>query len=376
MRRALLPAALVLAAGCSAPAIEMHLSLPDAAATQGFDLSCVSAVAVRVVGNDLGNDTHAADTLNDCLDLSTPPQSFADVQRAIAGKFSFSIPDSGLAGVELTGFKGSCNDHIDSHEAVFYGGAPRADGADALTLPLVPNITCNAARNYQVRVVDLTILTATGVCSTPLDATSIYAADLRPRLLGSRMPRMTREIGVSSADAPDGKAMIASYAGTIDDRSCVAIGYAGTLSGGVGCVNPTAPTLCAATGEIEVGSLPLPVTSDSRDPGLAGQYGEPVYGAVYEAAAGTSGSRTALTGATVELADPTQGKVVYVDFSGETLSPLPNATATNEDGLFIAYVQGTATNLVVKAPGHTQQTYRIASAPEWPSILVAALPKP
>jgi hypothetical protein len=375
MPRAPLAAAFVLAAGCSPSAIGMHLSLPDASATQGFDLSCVSAVAVRVVGNDIGNDTHPADTIDDCVDLASPPQSFADVQRDVAGKFSFSIPESGLAGVQLAGFKGSCNDHIDSHEAVFYGGAPRVDGSDSLILPLVPNITCNAGRNYQVRVVDLTVLTATDLCSTPLDASNVYAADLRPRLLGGRMPRMTREIGVSSVDAPDGKGTVASYAGTIDDRSCIAIDYRGTLSGGVACVNPTAPTLCAATGEIEVGSLPLLVTSGSRDAALAARYGEPVYGAVYEAEAGTSGPRTALAGATVELSDPAQGTIVYVDFSSEKLTALPGATSTNDDGLFIAYIQGTATNLVVKAPGHTQQTLRVASAPEWPSIVVAALPK-
>jgi hypothetical protein len=362
-------------AACTDPAIEMRLALPGADAARGFDLSCTGAVTVRIVGNDLGDDKHPGDAVTSCVDLTTPPQSFADLQRAISGRFSFAIPGSGLAAVQIAGFKGRCDDHLESHEAVFYGGAMRGDG-DTLAIPVVPNLSCSTARSYNVRVVDLTALTATGSCSTPLDPTAVFAADIRPRMLGDRASRMMLEVGVSIASAPGGTATVASYAAAASDRSCVAVGYQGSLTGGLACVNPTAPTLCGDPGEIEITALPQASASSSTDAALVKQYGSPVFGAVWEPSSSSS-SETALAGATVELADPSQGKIVYGDIGfgvPPTVTPIPNAQSTNASGLFIAYIRGEPTNLIVRAPGHATQTLRVASTPDWPSTLIAVLP--
>jgi len=369
VRPAYLVAALGLAA-CTEPAIEMAVVLPSATATQGFDLSCVGAVAVRVIGNDIGDASRQADELADCVDLTTPPSTFGDVQRAIHGRFAFALPRSGLAGVQLSGFKGSCSDRVGSHEAVFFGGAPRG-GSDTMTIPLIPNISCDRAKAYDVTVVDLVALTSTHECDSPIDVSTVFAGDLHPRLLGDRMPRMELEHGVSAVNALDGTGRVQSYAATASSRSCIAIGDRGVVSGGVSCVNAAAPTLCGDPGELEVAALPLSLTAASRDAALIAQYGEPVFGAVWEPS--LIGADHAISGATVELADPSQGTVVYVQRGTGTLDPIASARATGTDGLFIAYLRGEPTSLIVKAPGHVQETLQVASSPDWPSTVLAVL---
>jgi hypothetical protein len=366
--------ALALAA-CSDPVLEMHLALPGSDATHNFDLSCTGAVAVQVIGKDLGDAQ--AEILRDCVDLSGPPQSFDDIQRAISGRFSFGMPRSGLLGVQLTGFQGSCNDSLDSHEAVFYGGAPRG-GSDSLTIPLVPNISCGATQPYPVRVLDLATLTLTDTCAAPPDATTVFAADIHPRMIGDAAPRMMLERGVSSVSAPAGKGTVQAYAAAVDSRSCIALGYQGTLDGGARCMDHDAWTLCGEGDEDEVASLPRQVIMDSTDPALVRQYGPPVFGAVWELS--DSFVKSAIGGATVALQDPAQGKVVYVDTPGiltlTTLTPIENARSTAASGLFVVYLRGEPTNLIVSAPGHVTQTLKIASAPDWPSsTLVAVLPR-
>jgi hypothetical protein len=362
-------------AACTDRAIEMTLALPSEASVAGFDLSCVGAVSVVVVGNDVGDDDRPPDELGDCVDLAAAPKTFADVQRAIAGRFALALPRSGLAGVQLSGWKGGCNDRLDSREAVFYGGAPHA-GSDRMTIPLVANISCDKARTYSVHAVDLSALTATKTCTPPTDQPLVFAGDIHPVLLGDDMPRMMLEWGASEVQAPGGLGTVASYAAAYNSRSCIAVGYEGTISGGAGCVNPAAPTLCGAPGapgELEVASLALPYAAMSTEDALTELYGEPVFGAVWEPS--DVAVKAPIANATVELVDPTQGKVFYLQRGATQFTRLDSARGTGADGLFVAYVRGDPTNLTVKAAGHATQTLRVASTPDWPSTVLAVLPR-
>jgi hypothetical protein len=164
-----------------------------------------------------------------------------------------------------------------------------------------------------------------------------------------------------------------SYATAASPRTCIAVGYQGTANGGVECVNPSAPLLCGDSGQLEVATLPLTYTDLSREPSLVAQYGPPVFGAVFEPT--NSDTEIPIAGATVELADPAQGKVFYLQRGADRFTRIGGATATAADGLFVAYIHGEPTNLVVKAAGHVPQTLQVASTPEFPSTVLAALPR-
>jgi hypothetical protein len=356
---------------CTDPVIEMTLALPGPAAAQGFDLSCVGAVSVAVIGNDMGDSGNPPDALGDCVDLATPPKTFGDIQHAIAGRFSFSLPRSGLAAVQLSGVRGSCSDHITSRESVFYGGALHTSG-DRMTIPLVPNISCDKARTYAVSTLDLLALATVRICSSPSDSPIVFAADIRPGLTGGQAPPMTLEHGASSVSADSGSGTVASYSAAADSHACIAVGYQGSVNGGVECVNPAAPTLCADSGQLELATLPLAFTALSREAPLAAQYGEPVFGGVWEPT--DTPIEMPLAGATVALADPTRGQVIYLQRGVTQLTRIQGAVGTGADGLFAVYLHGGPSDLIVSAPGHATQTLRIASTPEWPSTVVVALP--
>lgn len=353
-------------AGCAEPAIEMHLALPSPAAAQGFDVSCVSAVAVSAVGRDAGGGGRAADQLDACVDLSVAPRTFADIPQAVAGRFALGLPRSGLVGVALRGLRGRCSDAT-PREPVFYGGAPR-DG-DQLSIPIVPNLSCDKPRSYTVSVTDLANLAANHSCLPPIEIPAVFAADIHPRLLGDQLPRMTLEAGPTVTTI--GAATVDSFAATADSRACVAVGFTGLANAGVSCVNLGAPTLCASTGQVELATLPLAYASASRDPGLVAQYGEPVFGTVWHAPGGTSAP---LPGATVELTDPSQGKVFYVEHGANQLTRNDAARATTADAWFVAYIRGEPAGLIVRAAGHVTQTVRVASTPELPATVLVVLP--
>jgi hypothetical protein len=290
------------------------------------------------------------------------------VRALVAGRFEVPLPQSGLAGVELQGFTGLCDDLI-PYESIFYGGA-KYDGG-SLELPVVPNLSCNRRQSYRVRPVDLLALTTTRTCA-PVSGL-VFSANIRPRLLGDIASPATFEFGASAANTVNGVSTIESFAAA-ENGTCVAAGFTQepTIGGG-GCINTGAPTLCAQPGEIELPVVPYVYAGSSRDQQLFLDYGEPVFGAAWEV--GTSPTKTPIAGATVELADPSQGKVVYVERADNRFVVRPGATSTNAEGLFMVYLKGAPTTLTVKAPQHRQQTYTVGSSPDFPSVLLAALPR-
>jgi hypothetical protein len=254
---------------------------------------------------------------------------------------------------------------------VFYGGAPHT-GGDRMTIPLVPNISCDKARSYDVSVVDLLALATDHSCSWPGDVPQVFAADMHRRLMGDQMPRMMLERGVSETFALLGSGTVASYSAAADDQACIAVGYQGAVNAGVECVNPAAPTLCADPGQLEIASLPQAYVDMSREADLVARYGEPVFGGVWEPT--NTSTEIAIADATVELADPTQGAVFYVQRGATRFTRIDGARGTNAEGWFVAYLRGEPTLLIVKAAGHTPQSLRVGSTPDWPSTVLAALP--
>jgi hypothetical protein len=373
-------AALLLALGaCADPVVDMSLKLPTAQQMPAdFDLSCITAVEVYAVGNERGSQATPPDVVGDCIDLPAAPSSFADIRAAIAGKFDLTIPQSGLAGVQVRGTVGACAEATRYHEANFYGGAVYLEGSDSLAIPVVPNISCSAKTIYQVSTIDMLALDKTKQCAMSLpDPTAqplVFAGDIRPQLLGASFDRMVWESG-QSAMPPDaaGKATISSFTGAAAQRSCIALGYDSAKSLAGSCINPGTPTLCAAPGELELAVIDNFYAFGSIDTALVQQYGPPVFGAVYKKAPPTIAYHTAIAGATVELEDPAQGKVIYVMPGANKLLPIGGATATDSSGMFIVYLKGDASSITVKAGGASQR-YTVASHNTAPPTLLAVFP--
>ncbi len=368
----------IVAGGCADPVIEMTLRMPNAnQMPANFDLSCVTAVDVVIAGNDKGTDGSNADQRTSCIEIASGQSSFASLRAAIAGKVDVTLPDSGLAAVSLRGRAGNCGDIGRTYESVFYGGAGYIAGQESMTIPIVANISCSVKKTYAASAVDLLSIVRTKTCAMSLPPLAqqpvLFAGNIRPLMMGSEFPLMVWDDGESfvAADAA-GKGSIASFSAAGTPRSCIAIGFDSPTNWGGTCVNPAAPTLCAGPNELELATMDDLTAFASIDTALVKQYGQPVYGAVFKASPAATLTKAVITGATVELEDPTQGKVVYVDPGPSKL--VPNAgTSTSASGMFMIYLKGEPTTVIVKSGGG-QQRYTVATAPGVPKTLIAVLP--
>ena len=373
-----LGASAIVSAGCADPSIDMSLKMPTANQIQAnFDLSCVTAVEVAAVGNQQESMDAPADVHSECVDLVKAPTSFADIRNAIAGKFDLKLPQSGLAGVKIRGTVGACSDKLRFYEANFFGGTPYA-GEDSLTIPVVPNISCNAPKTYTVATIDLLALTQTKQCAMSLPTGTgpyNYTGNIRPSLLGSPFPKMIWEGGPSGvAPSAASEAVVTSWAGSATPRSCIAMGYDSSTNTAESCINPGSLALCAGANKIELPVIDYTFANTSVDTALARDYGQPVFGAVYKQSAAAVLTKAPIVGATVELEDPTQGKVVYVTPTQTKYVPIQGGTSTGPDGLFMVYLKGETATLIVKS-GASQQRYTVATQDDqYSATLLAVLP--
>lgn len=354
--------ALLFVAACTDPAVEMHLVLPQQ--EPQMDLSCVSAVRLDAFGNDQGDaNTAATPQINtDCVDLAHAPTSFADLASMMHGQFVAPLPSSGLLGVEVHAFAGHCSDKQDPYEAMIYGGAPGS--SKDIAVPLVANISCAATATYTIHPIDLTNAGACGAMTTGY----VYAADVRPSMMGGDFARMYVDYGISAANmGADGTAPISSYS-AIMGAGCIAAGYADdtNMRYGLNCVDTTKPTLCGgAPGTVEVGVVPN-LYYGYFDHQLASQYGTPTFGAAYDIS-----TKHAIAGATVTI-DQGEGQVAYVEPGAGALDT--HAAPTGASGMFLVYAKG-AVAITVAAPGQVSEHYIVAGTPQEPATVIAALPK-
>jgi hypothetical protein len=360
-----LPLMLLALGACAEPAIEMSLKLPPTVPA-GFDVSCVTAIDVLAVGEFQGDEDTPPDLEGDCIDVAGM-SSFDDIRRAMAGQFTIDIPDSGLVGLSVRGSTGTCADIPAYHEAVFYGGAPAT--GDSVQIPVVPNLSCNMrGKVLPVHPVDLLALSSTKTCPVTTDGRA-FSANFRPLLLGDQLPTMTFEYGSSaSSQWTGGTTRVEVFSQAASAQTCVGVGYGSPSEiGGGRCVEDQ-PALCAAPGELELPIIAFDYMFQSRDVNLVAQYGEPVLGAVWE-----TGTKLPVAGATVTLEDPTQGTVVYVEKGTTKFTPKPGATSTPADGFFMVYLKGPPTNITVTSPLHNALPYKVATTPDYPTTLIAAL---
>jgi len=147
----------------------------------------------------------------------------------------------------------------------------------------------------------------------------------------------------------------------------IAMGFESGSKFAGSCINPGAPTLCAAPGEIELPVIDDVYAGNSIETAMVQQYGEPVFGAVWQQTA-----RLPAVGATVELEDPSAGKVVYVEPGAGKMSPIAGATSTGPDGMFMVYLKG-PTKLIVRQ-GASEQRLMVASTYLEPPTVLAVLP--
>jgi hypothetical protein len=368
----------IAAAGCADPVIEMTLRMPNAnQMPANFDLSCVTAVDVIVAGNDQGSDETDPDQTAECIEIPSGTSSFAALKTAIAGKVDLKLPQSGLAAVAIRGRAGVCDNSGREYESVFYGGAGYFEGEESMTIPIVANISCAAKKTYTVSTVDLLSIVRTKTCAMSLpplaDEPFLYAGNIRPLMMGPDFPMMAFDYGYSFVAAnAAGKGQIESYASAGTPRSCIAVGFDTNGNYAGSCIYQGAQTLCGSPGEIELATIDDLVAFASIDTNLVKEYGLPVYGAVFKASPAATLTKTVITGATVELEDPTQGKVVYVEPGPSKLAP-NGGTSTGASGMFMIYLKGEPTGVIVKGGG-SQQRYIVASTGYEPSTLLAVLP--
>jgi hypothetical protein len=373
------PPALLLAVGaaaaaaaCGDPAIEMRLELPPADQASGFDVSCVGAVEVIVRGTDRGrlpegpNDPgQPADDLDDCIEVSDV-HSYSEIRRAIAGRFSLALPESGLVGVDVRGSTGTCKKDLAPGDPIFYASAPYRAG-DELVLPMIPNLSCAAKSPKSVRLVDLLALTRSGAsqCATVLPASgTVYGGTIHPAAVSAAEFDPTDDFGAVKTNLTS----LLLFMKT-SEPSCLALAYGenGPMTT-ASCERRTAG-VCATGEQIELPIIDGNTAFQAATVASIDQYGGWVIGGVWGTDA--TGVKVPLAGATVKLAPGTDAERAKVGYLSDANNPreVAGAAATNATGLFIAYV-GSPVDFVISAPGYRDETVRMGSPNEPATALI------
>jgi hypothetical protein len=322
----------ILLGGCGDEAVDVSLQLPSAATSAMYDTSCVSAVEVYVDGGNYPTDD--GDYLLDCIDVTKPGATFADLRERIRGQFDMKIPASGLSGIELYAYNGTCNAAYDrDFDLIAYGSAPYA-GQDEIQLPILPNLSC-AQAGYQLRAVDILKYSKTANCDmSTWTGGRLGLATITP------LP-FTGEAywwGGQAATAVNGGVVtVYGRAQGIGAKSCLAA-WLDTDQDQVTCMPPAEQRVCATGGELEAPVINPAVGYGSANPAKISQWGAVVYGVVV--GPGPLANATV----TIDPADKDKGEVVYfemppgVETGTGMLRPLAG-TATGPNGLFAVYTQ-------------------------------------
>jgi len=318
--------------GCGDKAVDVTLAMPSAATAAMYDTSCVSAVEIYVDGGNYPTDD--SDYLLDCIDVTKSAPTFADLRERVRGKFDTKLPASGLSGIELYAYNGTCNAAYDrDYDLIAYGYAAYA-GQDTIELPVLPNLSC-AQKDYPVRPIDILKYSKTGQC-----AMSTWT---KGRIgLSSVIPEPFTDDafwwgGQSATSAAAGLVTVHGRAEGIGSKSCLA-SYLDMESDEVACLAPADQRACATGGELEAPVIDNVVGYNSADPAKIRQWGAVVFGLVV--------GPSALAGATVTLegADKDKGEIVYfdlppgVEMGTGTLAPHAG-TSTGPSGLFGVYTK-------------------------------------
>jgi len=330
---------IALCGGCFGDkAVELELAMPEPTLAAQFAPGCVTAVEVWLNGTKYPTDRD--DTIRDCLTLQPSANGTWDsVHASIRGKFSGDFPDSGLGGVEVYGYAGTCDSQSNNDFDLIFFAQAAYDGGDHLTVPVIPNLSC-ATEDVRVRAVDVLKLLKTGQCA--------QAAWTRGKLALTTLSPFpfTSELywwggQASAAIAADGTAALRGST-KVGPKTCLAIGNYNTSWEAVGCVGPLDQRACATGAELEAPMIDPNVAKASQDLGKITRWGSLVIGAVW----GTG----PLAGATVTLDDASKdlGEVVYFDMPAGVETGVGSLTpravpSTGPSGLFGVYTQSMVT---------------------------------
>ena len=365
---------LLVAGACTDPAIDIQLALPPppAQGQPAFDLSCVTAVDIQpiAVGDrkslDIGQREYDTMDASPCVDLTSPPTSFADIEAQLHGKFDIPVPANGLAALEIRGRAGTCKDMPAFYESVFYGAAPYG-GHGSVTIPVKHNISCDQATTYTIRPVDLGQLVQSKTCAPVTSTTGqVSAADVRPTGLGGDFPSVVMEVGAAYTSLANGTGTVnsfkQSYGGT-----CPAVAWDDNGAVGVTCINAGAPTACGQPGEIE-----LPVVQESLLTNAV-DGSQPYAGFVMGVVWSNTAPVGPVQGATVTLDQGAQGAVEYGSGGAQGFTPSATASATDASGMFEVYANEVV-GVTVTAPGHGTQRLFVGGDLNSVGSTIAVLP--
>ncbi|MBA2538172.1 MAG: hypothetical protein H0V17_00930 [Deltaproteobacteria bacterium] len=329
-----------LLAGCGESALTMTLEVPED--DERWDTSCVQTIEVFTTG--AGYPDQANDYIGQTLDLSdSRADTYQAIKGAVRGEFDVAIPDSGLSSVEMYGWNGlSGFFNADLFpELIFYARVPYT-GQDPINIELFANLDCSLSPVI-VRPIDLIQLVTTKNCTTAAitDATAFTSlGTLSPGLF---KPYLFGWGGIHGAAVANGLSSFQA-ATQVGPASCLAV-YGSTMTSTTGgCV--TATKACATGSEIEAVLVDDTYAANSLDDELQETLRGGVIGAVLD------GTKTGITGATVDVGE--LGQVVYVnlDTAGKRLVPT-GGTATSASGMFILY-SNDLVDAVVTANGQTK----------------------
>ncbi|MBL0212741.1 MAG: hypothetical protein IPQ07_02540 [Myxococcales bacterium] len=347
MRRAWLLGPCGLLGACLGDAaVEVSLVVPNAQTSALYDTSCVTAVEVYVDGANYPTDVN--DYLRDCIDLTKPGATFQAVKDQIRGKFDTAIPTSGMSGMELYAYNGTCDAarHRD-YDLIFYASAPYI-GGDTLSVPITPNISC-VAQDAVIRPVDFLKYVKTQNC-----AMSTWTEGKLALATLSPLP-FTDETywwgGQAAGSAAGGLVALRGPYQNIGPKSCLAVGLYTDDWNEVTCIPSFDQRVCGTGAELEAPMINLNVAYASADPAKTNKYGALVVGAVL--------GPGPLAGATVTIdaADADKGEVVYLDMppgveNGTGALTRSAGTATGPSGLFGIYTMAMV-HVTITAGGKT-----------------------
>lgn len=350
-------------AACAEPVVEMQIVLPSNA--QSFDSSCVTAVTVIATGADYANDRK--DMKSACKEIDSHSR-LAGVHDAIRGKFTLTLPDSGLSGIQMYGWSGpaACDNEY-AADLIFQSSAAYI-GQDTLPLELETTLDC-AKQTVRVKPVELFTLISGATPSSDNCAAASVNPTLDPESWSSIGQIRERSLSPSveyfggMRGAPVDTSGIAAFSAATTGMSdaCLAYDTYGDIGYATGCVMP-GPKVCATGDDIEAPFLDGAIANEALnfDDALLAKWDSMVFVSVWNNA---SPKKSPLAGATLQVA-ASEGQVVYVDppAAGSTRLTRRTDNATGPSGLALVFTNRLA-KVTVNA-GSSSRDVTVA-APDW-----------
>jgi len=333
---------------CSDKTVALDVQLPSASLAAQFNTSCVKAVQVYVNGESYDDDGSYSAA---CIDLDAPAATFADIRNALRGQIDVDLPPTGLSGVEMFGFAGSCDSsRIEDYDLSFYAEGPYI-GGETLPVPLVPNLDCDPS-DVVIKPIDILKLVKGGCATANWTEGKVALTTLSP------LPFYNDETdwwgGTSGAIVTNG---LVSVRGNVEvaPRSCLAAGLYTSDWVAVTCMPPPEQRACATGAQYEAPMMNLNVWAGTQDGALFTEWGGLIVGAVY----GTG----PIANATVTLDDESKnnGVIVYYDMplgveNGAGALAARGGTSTGPSGLFGIYTAGLV-RITVTANGQSVKRF-------------------